>query len=80
MSIKMSTEERSTFVEVFYHDESEEVHDPMLALAVVGYDGDNEDFFYDPMVWFYFEDEAEFERAKNPNNTEFDFYIKEPNE
>lgn len=76
----MIATERPVFVEVFYDGESDEVHDPMLALAIVGYDGDNEDFDYDPMVWFYFEDEAEFERAKNPNNTEFDFYIKEPNE
>jgi hypothetical protein len=78
--MKSLIEERSEFVEVFYFGESEEVHDPMPALCVIGYDNDNEDFEYDPMVWFYFEDEAEYERAKNPNNTEFDFYIVEPNE
>lgn len=72
--------ERAEFVEVFYFDESAEAHDPMLALCVIGYDGDNEDFDYDPMVWFYFEDEAEFIRAQNPNNTEFDFYIVRHNE
>jgi hypothetical protein len=69
--------ERSEFVEVFYFGESAEVHDPMPAHCVVGYDQHDEDFDYDPMIWFYFEDEAEFERAKDPMNTEFEFYIKE---
>jgi hypothetical protein len=78
--MKTKTKERSTFVEVFYYGESPEVHDPMLALCVIGYDSDYEDYPYDPMVWFYFADEAEFERAKNPNNTEFDFYVVEPND
>ena len=69
--------ERSAFVEVFYFDESPEAHDPMPGHCIIGYDQNDEAFDYDPMIWFYFEDEAEFERAKNPNNTEFDFYIKE---
>ena len=69
--------ERAEFVEVFYRDEPADVHDPMPALCIIGYDQFDEDFDYDPMVWFYFEDEAEFERAKDPNNTEFEFYIKE---
>lgn len=75
----MSTlvKERAVFVEVFYDGEPVDVHDPLAALAIVGYDGDNEDFEYDPMVWFYFEDEAEFERAKDPDNTEFEFYVRE---
>ena len=77
MSSALATKERAVFVEVFYDGEPADVHDPLAALAIVGYDGDNEDFEYDPMVWFYFEDEAEYQRAQDPSNTEFEFYVKE---
>lgn len=73
----MITKERPAYVEVFYRDELPETHDTMVATAIIGYDGETEDYDFDPMVWFYFEDEAEFERAKDPGNTEFEFYVRE---
>ena len=73
----MIVAERPVFVEVFYKDEPMDIHDPLAALAIIGYDLNDEDFDYDPMVWFYFEDEAEYLRAQDPNNTEFEFYVKE---
>jgi hypothetical protein len=30
---------------------------------------------FDERVWFYFQDEAEFKRAFDPNNDEFDFTL-----
>ena len=77
MSSALAIKERAVFVEVFYDGEPMDVHDPMAALAIVGYDVNDEDFDYDPMVWFYFEDEAEYIRAQDPNNTEFEFYVRE---
>ena len=31
----------------------------------------------DDGIFYYFRDEKEFERAKDPGNTEFEFYMKE---
>ena len=39
------------------------------------YDQMVEDESFDPMVWFTFADEAEFQRAFDPNNEEFDFTL-----
>lgn len=34
-----------------------------------------EDESFDQRIWFYFQDEAEFQRAFDPNNDEHDFYL-----
>lgn len=39
------------------------------------YDQMTKDDAFDQMVWFTFADEAEFKRAFDPNNQEFDFTI-----
>jgi hypothetical protein len=35
----------------------------------------SEDDEFDQRVWFYFQDEAEFQRAFDPKNDEHDFYL-----
>ena len=32
---------------------------------------------FDQRIWFYFQDEAEFQRAFDPNNDEFEFVLTE---
>lgn len=39
------------------------------------YDKLVEDEGFDNMIWYYFQDEAEFQRAFDPNNDEQEFYI-----
>lgn len=39
------------------------------------YEQMTEDDAFDPMVWFTFKDEAEFKRAFDPTNNEFDFTL-----
>lgn len=39
------------------------------------YEQMTEDDAFDPMVWFTFKDEAEFQRAFDPTNNEFDFTL-----
>jgi len=34
-----------------------------------------EDESFDERIWFYFQDEAEFQRAFDTDNTEFDFVL-----
>jgi len=70
--------ERTTWVEYIWKDEEVAgdtdamvviLNDPELYEDLSKHDG------FDQRVWFYFQDEAEFQRAFDPNNDEFDFTI-----
>lgn len=45
------------------------LNDPKLMEQMVA------DESFDQRVWFYFQDEAEYQRAFDPNNDEFEFTI-----
>ena len=71
--------ERTTWVEYIWKDEDDSaeatramaviLNDPELYDDLCKHDG------FDQRVWFYFQDEAEFKRAFDPNNDEFEFII-----
>jgi hypothetical protein len=39
------------------------------------YEEMSNDQSFDERIWFYFQDEAEFQRAFDPSNTEFEFVL-----
>ena len=70
--------ERITWVEYIWKDE--EVAGDTDAMVVILndpklYEEMTNDESFDQRVWFYFQDEAEFKRAFDPNNDEFDFTL-----
>lgn len=70
--------ERVVWVE--YHWKDEEVAGDTDAMVVILndpklYEEMTNDESFDQRVWFYFQDEAEFQRAFDPNNDEHDFYL-----
>lgn len=74
----METKERVVYVDYQWKDEV--VPGDTGALVVILNDSDKYDEMvadesFDQRIWFYFQDEAEFRRAFDPNNTEFDFVL-----
>ena len=74
----MDNKERVVYVDYKWKDE--DVAGDTGALVVILNDSDkydemveNEDF--DSRIWFYFQDEAEFRRAFDPSNDEFEFVL-----
>jgi len=70
--------ERVTWVE--YQWKGETVPGDTGAQVVILNDSDkyeemSADSSFDERIWFYFQDEAEFQRAFDPNNDEHDFYL-----
>ena len=70
--------ERVTWVEYIWKDE--EVAGDTDAMVVILndpklYEKMSGDESFDQRVWFYFQDEAEFQRAFDPKNDEHDFYL-----
>ena len=70
--------ERITFVEYQWKDE--EISGDTGALVVIlndsnAYEQLHKDESFDERIWFYFQDEAEFQRAFNKDNDEHDFYL-----
>ena len=70
--------ERVVWVDYIWKDE--EVAGDTDAMVVILndpklYEEMTNDESFDQRVWFYFQDEAEFQRAFDPNNDEFDFTI-----
>jgi len=70
--------ERVTYVDYQWKDS--DVPGDTSALVVVLNDCDKyeqmvEDEAYDARVWFYFQDEAEFQRAFDPSSDEFEFVL-----
>jgi hypothetical protein len=70
--------ERVVWVEYQWKDE--EVAGDTDAMVVILNDPKlykqlSEDDEFDQRVWFYFQDEAEFQRAFDPKNDEHDFYL-----
>ncbi len=70
--------ERVTYVDYVWKDS--DIPGDNRALVVILNDCDKyeqmvEDEDYDARVWFYFQDEAEFQRAFDPSNTEFEFVL-----
>jgi hypothetical protein len=70
--------ERVVWVEYQWKDE--EVPGDTDAMVVILNDPKlykqmSEDDEFDQRVWFYFQDEAEFQRAFDPKNDEHDFYL-----
>jgi hypothetical protein len=76
--------ERVTYVDYQWKDS--DVSGDTRALVVILNDCDKyeqmvEDEDYDARVWFYFQDEAEFQRAFDPSSDEFEFVLtREDNE
>jgi hypothetical protein len=71
-------EERVTWVE--YQWKGETVPGDTGAQVVILNDSDKyeemcADSSFDERIWFYFQDEAEFQRAFDPNNDEHEFYL-----
>lgn len=54
------TEPNIRSIVVLVHGDRE----PMAVDVVVGYDSDDVDYEFDSRIFYYFEDEAEFDRAK----------------
>jgi hypothetical protein len=74
----METKERVVYVDYKWKDEV--VAGDTGALVVILNDSDkyaemSEDESFDQRIWFYFQDEAEFRRAFDPNNDEFEFVL-----
>jgi len=70
--------ERVTWVD--YAWKGEVVPGDTMAQVVILNDPDlyekmSEDEDFDQRIWFYFQDEAEFQRAFDPKNEEHDFYL-----
>lgn len=74
----METKERVVFVDYKWKDEV--VPGDTGALVVIlndsnKYDEMIADESFDERIWFYFQDEAEFRRAFDPDNDEFEFVL-----
>lgn len=70
--------ERATFVDYIWKGTDIPGDNDCLVIIVndkAKYDQMAEDDSFNPMVWFTFEDEEEFQRAFDPNNEEFDFTL-----
>lgn len=74
--------ERVTWVDYEWRDEINPARVPGDQMAQVVILNDSElyeqmveDESFDQRIWFYFQDEEEFQRAFDPNNDEHDFYI-----
>ena len=70
--------ERATFVDYKWRDSDIPGETDCLVIIVNDkerYDQMAEDDDYNPMAWFTFQDEAEFQRAFDQNNNEHDFYL-----
>lgn len=70
--------ERVTWVDYAWKDDV--VAGDTMAQVVILNDPDlyqkmSEDTDFDDRIWYYFQDEAEFQRAFDPNNTEQEFYL-----
>ena len=70
--------ERTTSVN--YKWKNEEVEGDNNATVVILNDSDKYDEMcadesFDQRIWFYFQDEAEFQRAFDPTNDEFEFTL-----
>lgn len=71
--------ERVVWVDYIWKDEDDSA-EATRAMAVILndpelYDDLSKHDGFDQRVWFYFQDEAEFKRAFDPNNDEFEFTI-----
>jgi len=69
---------------VSYIWKEETIEDETNALVVVLNDNDlykkmHDDQSFDERIFFYFQDDAEFQRAFDPNNDEFEFTITKEN-
>jgi hypothetical protein len=74
--IKMA--ERATFVDYIWKGETVPGDKDCLVVIVNDekrYNQMTDEDGFDPMVWFTFKDEAEFKRAFDKNNQEFDFTL-----
>ncbi len=68
--------ERVTYVDYVWKDDQSGGRALVVILNDCNkYEQMAEDDSYDPRIWFYFQDEAEFQRAFNTNNTEFEFVL-----
>lgn len=73
--------ERVTWVDYAWKDPNPaEVPGDTMAQVVILNDPDlyeqmSNDVSFDERIWYYFQDEAEFQRAFDPNNTEQEFYL-----
>lgn len=70
--------ERVTWVDYAWKDDV--VAGDTMAQVVILNDPDlyekmSEDEDFDQRIWYYFQDEAEFQRAFDPKNTEQEFYL-----
>jgi hypothetical protein len=70
--------ERVTWVDYAWKDNV--VDGDTMAQVVILNDPDlyekmSEDEDFDQRIWYYFQDEAEFQRAFDPKNEEHDFYL-----
>ena len=74
--------ERITWVDYIWKGET--VPGDTQCMVVILNDSDkyaemSEDESFDERVWFYFQDEEEFQRAFDPNTDEFDFTLTNEN-
>ena len=73
--------ERVTWVDyIWKHEPNGQLNGDSMAQVVILNDPDlyekmSEDLSFDERIWYYFQDEAEFQRAFDPNNTEQEFYL-----
>jgi hypothetical protein len=72
--------ERVTWVDYEWNDNPKEIPGDTMAQVVILNDPDLyekmvEDEDFDQRIWFYFQDEAEFQRAFVKDNDEFEFHI-----
>jgi len=70
--------ERATRVDYIWKDS--DIEGDTNALVIILNDSEKykqmaEDESFDERIWFYFQDEAEFERAFDSTNDEFDFVL-----
>jgi len=71
-------QERVTWVDYIWKDS--DIEGDTRAQVVILNDSDkyeqmSNDESFDERIWFYFQDEAEFERAFDSNNDEFEFVL-----
>lgn len=74
----MENKERVVYVDYQWKDDA--VPGDTGALVVILNDSDKYDEMvaddsFDQRIWFYFQDEAEFRRAFDPSNDEFEFVL-----
>ncbi|CAB4137492.1 hypothetical protein UFOVP325_43 [uncultured Caudovirales phage] len=72
--------ERTTWVDYIWKDEIDNDMPETRAMVVILnnpelYEDLHKHEGFDERVWFYFQDEAEFKRAFDPNNDEFEFLL-----